>query len=350
MIFDEYKNAVNKINISEKKLSEIAEYAKKPHKKSIKLIRYGRSFPIIAAAVLLLAGFTVYAAGNGILDIIFGGGKDYSPFENLTGEMTVHSVESHIDGLDVTPIGYASDSYTVYAVFRLDFPSALPEYDEYQELQLDGYGHTDNKLIDILKSFSEDGHASGSCMGSYIKEDEDTLYYIYTFSCEDKMSGDITFDMSCLNLANSCETLVRDRLIYKDKLFSAKFTVNIRQLEGRRIKNEGSGLDGLNAYVYPCSIVINSTDPETVNEIYRTGLLTPYSAVYITLKNGEKVDVKGSSASYELDNNTSVSFNSASSGLPRYGCMDFRGYLEFPVDPDEIESLTIYGYELKADN
>ncbi|MDD6991896.1 MAG: hypothetical protein PUI48_08740 [Oscillospiraceae bacterium] len=344
MDINSYKTAMNKVKADEECINNILYAAKHQTKRVRPRGRLRRTLPVIAAAVLLLTGFTVYAASNGIFSIIFGGEKDFSPFENLTGELEVHSLETYIDGLKVTPVGCATDSYTVYSVFRLDFPQALPKSEEYFEHIEDGYGHCTTKLVELFKKFSESSQPSGGCMGKYVKGDEDTLYYVYTVSCGDKMSGDITLDMTCLSLADDSKGLIKDSIIYKDPLFSASFTVNIPEVEGTQLVTKGTDMEGFNAKVYPCSIVIDTYDSARVNEVYRTGYLSSYKEAYVTLKNGEKIGVTGISMSYSLNRNkTTVNYNSTSAGPPIYDYLNYRGYLSFPADPEQIASLTIGG-------
>ena len=344
MDINSYKNAVNRIGADEEFISAVMTAANNQTGRVRPRGRLRRTLPIIAAAVIMLTGFTVYAASNGIFSIIFGGEKDFSPFDELTGELEIHSLETYIDGLNVTPVGCATDSYTVYSVFRLDFPQALPESEEYYEFVEDGYGHCDTELVELFKKFSESGQPSGGSMGKYVKGDQDTLYYVYTVSCGDKMSGDITLDLTCLNLTDDSKGLIKDSIIYKDPLFSASFTVNIPEVEGTQLVTKGTDMDGFNAKVYPCSIVIDSFDSAWVNEVYRTGYLSPYKDAYVTLKSGEKVDVTGISMSYSLNcSKTTVNYNSTSAGLPVYDYLNYRGYLSFPADPEDIASLTVGG-------
>lgn len=344
MDIESYKRAVNRLEANEECISAIMTAAKNQTKSMRQKGRLRRTLPIIAAAVIMLTGFTVYAAGSGIFSIIFGGEKDFSPFDDLTGELEVHSLETYIDGLRVTPVGCATDSYTVYSVFRLDFPEALPESEEYFEIIENGYGHCDIGLVELFKKFSESGQPSGGCMGNYVKGDEDTLYYVYMVSCGDKMSGDVDLEVTCLNLADDSKGLIKDSYIYNDRLFSSSFTVNIPEVEGVDLVTKGTDMEGFNAKVYPCSIIIDTFDSAWVNEIYRTGYLSPYNEAYVTLKNGEKIDVTGISMSYSLDRSkTTVNYNSTSAGLPVYDYLNYRGYLSFPADPEEVASLTIGG-------
>lgn len=347
-----YKSAINKIEANENHINKIIRTVTLNQNTPYKRVHTKRIIPIVAAAIIMLTGFTVYAAGNSILNIVFGNSKEYEFSDNLTGEIEVHSLKSHIDGLKVTPIGYASDSYTIYTVFQLDFPSQLPSYDSFREVQLDGYGHTNIEFIELLKRFSTNGHPSGGCLGSYVKKDDNTLYYIFTISCDSKMSGKITLDMNCLNLAHNNAELIKDCMIYDEQLFSATFSVEIQDVDGIKIITDDTEYDKLNICIYPCSIVIDSDDFETVNNIYRYGTINPYMPAHITLKNGKEITIKGYSMSYQL-NNTVININSSSvnssSGLPQYSSFDYRGYLSEPVNPKEIKSMTIYEQTLYAE-
>ncbi|MBQ5332200.1 MAG: hypothetical protein J6K92_02915 [Oscillospiraceae bacterium] len=349
MNINSYKNAMNNIQMPEERINGILSAAHKAPVRRKKAFR--PAFPLIAAAVIMLTGFTVYAANSGVLSLIFGGERDYSPFENMTGEMEIHSLDTYIDGLTVTPMGFAADSYTVYSVFRLDFPQPLPESEKYTELQLDGYGHSNTKLMDILKSFSPEGRASGGAMVRYIKEDSDTLYAAYTVSCGYKMSGEITLDFTCLNLAiGDYKGLIMDSLIYDTPLFSSSFTVNIPDVEGVELETAGTALDGYNAKLYPCSIVIDTVNSARVKLFYENNeaLLNSALPTYVTMKNGEKIEISGASVCYSYsDKSITVSDQSSIISTIPYGLngdyLYYRGYLTYPVAAEEIASLTIGG-------
>lgn len=340
---------MNRLEMSEERINGILAAAHKAPLRRKKAFR--PAFPLIAAAVIMLTGFTVYAANSGVLSLIFGSERDYSPFEHMTGELEIHSLETFIDGLEVTPMGFAADSYTVYSVFRLDFPEPLPESEKYTELQLDGYGHCTSKLMDTLKSFSPEGRTSGGAMIRYIKEDSDTLYAAYIVSCGYKMSGEITLDFICLNLAlGDYKGLIKDSIIYDTPLFSSSFTVNIPEVEGVELETRGTVLDGFNAKLYPCSIVIDTENSYLVQAYEKNRYPFHYALpVYVTLKSGEEIEILGSSTCYMSSGSNVIASTGDTilSSIPLNGRLDdylyYRGYLTYPAATEEIASLTIGG-------
>lgn len=341
-----YKKAVNRISADEELIASIHAAALTQPKKVRSKGRLCRTFPLIAAAVTMLAGFTVYAANSGLFSIIFKDSEaDFSPFENLTGDITVNKLEVYVDGLTVTPVGTASDSYTIYTVFKLDFPEPLPESDEYFEFTGDGYGHFTKKLQNTLAKFSEqDFPTGGGAMGEYVKGDDDTLYYIYTFSSGGKMNGNVDLDVICQNLLDNSKGLLKDRYIYSDRLFYADFTVNVPEVEGIELKTDGTELENVNAKLFPCSIVLASYDEEFVNAYAKTYFEHFAMAdAYVTLKNGNTVDIRSVSIAYgtSKDHIRVVTSGTAASEPYDGNFFNYRGYLSFPVDTDEIASLTI---------
>ncbi len=343
---EKYRNAMSKITADEELISSIHTAAVTQPKKARSKGRLCRTFPLIAAAVIMLAGFTVYAANSGLLSIIFKDSEtDFSPFENLTGELTVNNLEVYVDGLTVTPIGTASDSYTIYTVFRLDFPEALPESDKYFEFAGDGYGHFSKKLQDALAKFREkDFPTGGGAMGEYVKGDSDTLYYVYTVSFGGKMSGEVELDVVCQNLLDDSKGLLKDSYIYSDRLFYADFTVNVPEVEGIGFKTDGTEFETIDAKVFPCSIVLTSYDEDFVNAYAKTYFEKfGNAAAFVTLKDGKTIDIKGTSIAYgtSRDNIKVVTSGTVYSEPYNGNFFNYRGYLSFPVDTSEIVSLTV---------
>ena len=343
---EKYRNAMNRITADEELISSIHTAAVTQPKKARSKGRLCRTFPLIAAAVIMLAGFTVYAANSGLLSIIFRDSEtDFSPFENLTGDITVNELDVYLDGLTVTPIGTASDSYTVYTVFRLDFPQPLPESDEYSEFAGDGYGHFTQKLQNTLAKFSEqDFPTGGGAMGEYVKGDEDTLYYVYTVSSGGKMSGEVELDVICQNLIDDSKGLLKDSYIYSDRLFYADFTVNVPEVEGIGFKTDGTEFETIDAKVFPCSIVLTSYDEDFVNAYAKTYFEKfGNAAAFVTLKDGKTIDIKGTSIAYgtNRDNIKVVTSGTFYSEPYNGNFFNYRGYLSFPVDTSEIVSLTV---------
>ena len=343
---EKYRNAMSKITADEELISSIHTAAVTQPKKARSKGRLCRTFPLIAAAVIMLAGFTVYAANSGLLSIIFRDSEtDFSPFENLTGDITVNELDVYLDGLTVTPIGTASDSYTVYTVFRLDFPQPLPESDEYSEFAGDGYGHFTQKLQNTLAKFSEqDFPTGGGAMGEYVKGDEDTLYYVYTVSSGGKMSGEVELDVICQNLIDDSKGLLKDSYIYSDRLFYADFTVNVPEVEGIGFKTDGTEFETIDAKVFPCSIVMTSYDETFVNA-YKEKHFEHYALAkaYVTLKDGSTVDIRGTSIAYgaSKDHIRFVTSGMVYSEPYNANYFNYRGYLSFPVDTSDIVSLTV---------
>ena len=343
---EKYRNAMNSITADEELIASIHTAAVSQPKKARSKSRLCRTFPLIAAAVVMLAGFTVYAANSGLFSIIFNNSEiDFSPFDNLTGDLTVNKLEVYLDGLTVTPVGTASDSYTVYTVFKLDFPQPLPESNEYSEFAGDGCGHFTQKLQNTLAKFSEqDFPTGGGAMGGYVKGDEDTLYYIYTVSSGGKMSGNVELDVICQNLLDDSEGLLKDRYIYSDRLFYADFTVNVPEVEGIGFKTDGTEFETVEAKVFPCSIVMTSYDETFVNA-YKEKHFEHFALAkaYVTLKDGSTVDIRGTSIAYgsSKDHIRVVTSGMAYSEPYNANYFNYRGYLSFPVDTSKIVSLTI---------
>ncbi|MGN0642928.1 MAG: hypothetical protein ACI4JJ_07255 [Huintestinicola sp.] len=348
-----YKNAMDRIEADSELISEVITKAHSQGAAHRKKQMRSRFFPLIAAAVIMLAGTTVYAAENGIFRILFGSDRDCTPFENLTGEIIADSIDIYLDGLNVTPIGYAADSYTVYSVFRLDFPEALPESEGYYEIQSDGYTHYGEKLNKMFGSFSDCESAIGGAALYYYKEDADTLYAVYVVSCNEKMFGTVDLECTCLNLARDLQGLTSESMIYDKMLFTADFHVTIPETKPLCFETEGTVFEGSSAEAAPCSIIINGDD--TINgdaagimdKVMLNGGDSPQNNTYVTLKNGERVYAKGISISYNYGSNKVIGgylIDLPSEGL--YDQLDnfrFHAYLSYPVDTEQVVSLTISG-------
>lgn len=299
-------------------------------------------FPVIAAVFALMVGTAVYAAQSGLLGIIFEKDRDYSGFEGLTGEMNISSLETYYDGTDITPVGYAADSYNIYCVFRMDLDEPLPDdYDYYGEEYIDGWGHFSIDMMRTFESFSDDGTSGGGTDIRFIREDSDTFYCIFTAYCIDKMHGTIPLKFTCLNLSGiyiGKKGMISFDNLISEKIFTADFTVEIPECEPVSIKS-----GGITFSVTPCGITADTEglDYKKLISYKDPGLLS--GAAYVKMKSGETV--KCSNSFGKIYNTADgFSFEGGTNGPTRMRGT-FRTRFEYPVDPEDIEYLYVGGRE-----
>ena len=172
-----YKNALDKLKADDATRQKILDIPQRRKKARPKL----RQLMLHAAAVLVLMfGTVVYAAQSGLFSVIYDREADYGNFEDLTGEMDISSLECESDGLTVTPMGYAADSYSIFCVFKLDFDHDIPMYDYYEEQYIDGWGHDGVEMENTYARFSTNGGHSDI---RFVREDSRTFYCIFTVNC-----------------------------------------------------------------------------------------------------------------------------------------------------------------------
>lgn len=245
-----YKNALDKLKADDATRQKILDIPQRRKKARPKL----RQLMLPTAAVLVLMfGTVVYAAQSGLFSVIYDREADYSNFEGLTGEMDISSLECESDGLTVTPMGYAADSYSIFCVFKLDFDHDIPMYDYYEEQYIDGWGHDGVEMENTYARFSTNGGHSDI---RFVREDSRTFYCIFTVNCTGEMSGTIPIDFTCFNMSgvylNSGRIISYDNII-DSSLFSADFTVEIPDYVNRY-----AGGDGIEFTITPCGVAADT--------------------------------------------------------------------------------------------
>ena len=324
-----YKNALDKLKADDatrQKILDIPQRRKKARPKLRQLMHPA------AAVLVLMFGTVVYAAQSGLFSVIYDREADYSNFEDLTGEMDISSLECESDGLTVTPMGYAADSYSIFCVFKLDFDHDIPMYDYYEEQYIDGWGHDGVEMENTYARFSTNGGHSDI---RFVREDSRTFYCIFTVNCTGEMSGTIPIDFTCFNMSgvylNSGRIISYDNII-DSSLFSADFTVEIPDYVNRY-----AGGNGIEFTITPCGVAAD-TEGYSYDSLMNSenGLLA--GKAYIKLKNGETVSC---GTEYSKAYNLRDSFG----GHFTFDKGHFRTGFEYPIDPDDVEYLYVGGIE-----
>ncbi len=283
-----------------------------------------RKMVIIIAAVIALSGFTFYAAEIGIFSLIFND-KDYSVLSSLEGEMQDMELETYIEGLTVTPVGYAADSNNIISVFRLDFSENLPEGEFFEKTYPTGSRNhiTGDNGSTFISDFMSDGIGGGDIIANYKRIDENSLYYIYRMNNVNKISGDIHIRLTCFNLAKGIDSdETKPDFLYQESLFKASYNVTIPEFTPTCIDTTDTEFDDWAIEISTCSYKFTTDNEEEFESMYPN-----YADISVTLKSGETIKAINP-----------IGYSNIFSGL-----------FEFPVIPEEIKSINIGGHiiELK---
>lgn len=318
-----YNSAVNRITAADELYDRILKSLHSaeeiPQRKKHKKIRMTSAAAVIAA-VMSLCGITVFAAGGGLIEIIFG--KEDDRFDYMTGDFKNLNIEILHEGVSVEPIGYTSDGFNTFFVFKVDLPEKLPDGDKFYQGRLDGYGTVYHRqLIKELEKANQK-YSSLSSGTKYIRADDDSLYMISYITTDAEIKGEYSFGFFGGNIRDS------SRYLYNGNLFYIEFDADIIGTESVEITVEP--IEG-----YSSDIIISECG--IIHKIYRftaaSGKLPsvrdmdPERSVYVTLKNGERVLTEYHQGVYGGD----TSFN--------VGTEQFT--FEYPVQLSEIESVTL---------